>query len=92
MSWVVLAIALGFWLLARTERAMVMKVRDEIVVAKAALEVEVERAEALRRAPTSSARCVILPAPFPLAARATTDCQGACALYSWLAIRGEGRA
>ena len=57
MSWVVLAIAVGFWLRASVERAAVVR-----------------------------------PAPMPLVALAETECQGACALYSWLAIRGEGKA
>lgn len=37
-------------------------------------------------------RVVLLPAPMPLVARADTDCQAACALYSWITNRREGKA
>ena len=89
MSWVVLAIAVGFWLRASVERAAVVRIRAEITDAKTRLETAVSKAERTR---DTIHRVIVLPAPMPLVALAETECQGACALYSWLAIRGEGKA
>lgn len=94
MSWVVLALALGFWLLACVKLAAATKIRTDAHDALERLDRAVKRAEQLHAMDKSvkRTRLVVLPAPFPLAALASTDCQGACALYSWVAIRGEGKA
>ena len=91
MIWVVLAVSAGLWLLARWERARAAQLRAQVVAAKAQLDAAIADAEA-RRPPPIVGRRVILPARIQLAALANTDCQAACALYSWLAIRGVGRA
>lgn len=90
MTWVVLAIALGFVILARVERAAATKIRSDANAALAQLDAAVARADELKGVKYS--RMIVLPAPFPLAAQASTTTQAACALYSWLTIRGEGRA
>ena len=94
MSWVVLAIAVGFWILSRVERATATKINERLTAARDRIDAAVKRAEQLRATDNDVkySRMVVLPAPFPLAAQASTDSQAACALYSWIAIRGEGRA
>lgn len=94
MTWVVLAIALGFVILARVERAAATKIRSDANAALAQLDAAVARADELRALDkgVNNSRMVLLPAPFPLVAQASTTTQAACALYSWMTIRGEGRA
>lgn len=89
MTYFILAIAVVFWLRARSERAAALKILAQVTSTKEQLETPA-RAEAPRSAPTR--RGVILPAPYPLVALAVTDCQAACALYSWICVREEGRA
>lgn len=93
MTWVVLTIALGLWILACVERAAATKIRSDANAALAQLDAAVARADELRALDNGKySRMVLLPAPFPLVAQASTTSQAACALYSWMTIRGEGRA
>lgn len=90
MTWIILAIAVVFWLRGRAKHEAALKILAQVTSTKEQLAATPARAEAPRTAPTR--RGVILPAPYPLVALAVTDCQAACALYSWICVRGEGRA
>lgn len=87
---IVLLLSLALAVLGLIELAVAAKLRADVYVASEKLRVACDKAEEIER--KRPPLCVLLPAPFVLSVPVSSASQAACALYSWVVIRGEGRA